>query len=132
MPLALMVLGFGLVAAGLFFAFGGKAADAAAGQALKGISVSGPSWLILVALGAGVLVFGAWQFEVERTEAVVEVPWTYGDDADLDDLWDSCAEGDWSDCDELYAQSASGSGYEWFGGTCGGLADDPHAVACDD
>lgn len=134
-PIALIVLGFGLVGAGIFFAVGGLGNASAVGSATKNITLQGPSWLILVALGVGTIVFGAWQFEEKGTtaappkeeETVVTVPegqdepYSYGDDPDLDNLWDSCFEGDWSDCDELYLQAPFDSEYEWFGGTCGAL-----------
>ncbi|PYF99060.1 hypothetical protein SAMN05216184_10982 [Georgenia satyanarayanai] len=44
----------------------------------------------------------------------------YGEDADLDRLWDSCAEGDAQACDDLYLESPVGSEYEEYGDTCGG------------
>lgn len=44
---------------------------------------------------------------------------TYGDDATLDRLWDSCEAGDGQACDDLYLQAPSGSEYEQFGDTCG-------------
>ncbi|MDG1411181.1 MAG: hypothetical protein P8L46_02900 [Acidimicrobiales bacterium] len=44
---------------------------------------------------------------------------TYGDDPELDDLWDYCAEGDLETCDELYLISPFGSEYEDFGSSCG-------------
>ena len=44
---------------------------------------------------------------------------TYGDDADLDALWDLCEFGDGAACDELYFISPVGSEYENFGNTCG-------------
>jgi hypothetical protein len=43
----------------------------------------------------------------------------YGDDATLDQLWDSCEAGDGQACDDLYFQSPPGSQYEQFGDTCG-------------
>ncbi len=43
----------------------------------------------------------------------------YGDDDDLDALYDDCEAGDYEACDELYNQSPSGSAYEEFGDTCG-------------
>ena len=43
----------------------------------------------------------------------------YGDDPQLDALYDGCAAGDAVACDELYVQSPSGSEYEQFAGTCG-------------
>jgi hypothetical protein len=134
MPLTMVVLGFGLVAVGVYFAVGGHGAANASGTALRGVSIQGPSWLILVALGVAVIMGGGYLYRDAQQQlepTLVVEPWTYGDDADLDDLWDSCAEGDWSDCDELYAQSPADSGYEWFGGTCGGIADDPHAELCE-
>lgn len=57
----------------------------------------------------------------------------YGDDPDLDALYDACDAGDGAACDELYWSSAAGSEYETFGGTCGGrfpsLAESPQT--CD-
>jgi hypothetical protein len=50
-------------------------------------------------------------------------PFTYGDDPVFDDYWDSCFDGDWTDCDELYLQSPVGSDYEWFGATCGDIVE---------
>ncbi|GIG53556.1 DUF4190 domain-containing protein [Demequina activiva] len=44
---------------------------------------------------------------------------TYGDNAELDALWDQCAAGDDGACDELYNASPIGSEYEEFGDTCG-------------
>lgn len=49
-----------------------------------------------------------------------EEPCTYGDDAELDALWDACEGGDGEACDTLYRDSAFGSEYEHFGNTCGG------------
>jgi hypothetical protein len=43
----------------------------------------------------------------------------YGDDPELDALYDDCAGGDAAACDDLYINSAAGSEYEQFGGTCG-------------
>lgn len=82
----------------------------------------------------------------------------YGDDPELDALWDACEAGDAVACDDLYMQSPFGSEYESFaldnGGSGGGFfdsgsnaesyGDDPEldalwdaceggdAVACDD
>ncbi|MEM8706494.1 MAG: hypothetical protein AAGE98_08555 [Actinomycetota bacterium] len=49
---------------------------------------------------------------------------TYGDDAELDALWDACAGGDFGSCDALWLQSPFSSGYEAFGNTCGERTDD--------
>lgn len=142
MPLTLILLGFGLVIAGVFFAIGGLTAgkEGASGTALKGVSVQGPSWLIMVAIGVGVILFGAWQFE-EKDEAKVEPvvtvaqpsvdleddfaegPFDYGDDAALDRLWDQCGRGIMVKCDDLFFESPEFSEYEWWGATCGDTTD---------
>jgi hypothetical protein len=44
---------------------------------------------------------------------------TYGSDPELDALYDSCEDGDYAACDELYNSSPSGSEYEEFADTCG-------------
>ncbi|MFQ5557678.1 MAG: hypothetical protein ACE5GB_09270 [Acidimicrobiales bacterium] len=46
-------------------------------------------------------------------------PAAYGDDPDLDALYDECAAGDSAACDELYLTSPIESEYERFGLTCG-------------
>ena len=43
----------------------------------------------------------------------------YGTDADLDALWDACAEGRYWACDQLYELSSAGTDYELFGARCG-------------
>ena len=45
---------------------------------------------------------------------------SYGDDPELDALYDACADGDGRACDDLYYQSPFGSEYEEFGNACGG------------
>ena len=47
---------------------------------------------------------------------------TYGDNPQLDALWDACEAGDGAACDTLYMSAPSGSEYEEFGDTCGGQA----------
>jgi hypothetical protein len=44
---------------------------------------------------------------------------SYGSDPELDELYDSCEEGVYADCDLLYFDSPSGSEYQEFGDTCG-------------
>lgn len=51
-------------------------------------------------------------------------PMSYGDDPELDDLYDACDEGDLQACDDLFFDSPFGSEYEEFGDTCGGLQPD--------
>lgn len=43
----------------------------------------------------------------------------YGDDPELDLLWDACDKGDGDACDDLFMSSPFGSEYEAFGSTCG-------------
>ncbi len=44
---------------------------------------------------------------------------TYGDDPEMDLLWDMCEVGDGEACDQLFFISPFGSDYEEFGNTCG-------------
>jgi hypothetical protein len=46
-------------------------------------------------------------------------PMRYGDDPELDALWDACEDGDWDACDDLYWSTPIDSRYEEFGATCG-------------
>ena len=55
----------------------------------------------------------------------------YGDDPELDALYDSCAGGDGAACDELYLNSAAGSEYEQFAGTCGDRFEYSDTEPCD-
>jgi S1-C subfamily serine protease len=48
-----------------------------------------------------------------------DAAWTYGDDPELDGLWDACEDGDLEACNELYWRSPVGSEYEAYGATCG-------------
>lgn len=59
------------------------------------------------------------------------IPDTYGDDPELDGLWEDCDDGDATACDNLYSFSPIGSAYEEFGSTCGGRYE-PFEVACTD
>ena len=77
-------------------------------------------WLVvaLTASGCGAALGPIGVLVLEDDE-----PYTYGDDAGLDDLWDACAEGDPLACDDLYRQAPVDSEYEEFGGTCAFTAD---------
>jgi hypothetical protein len=55
----------------------------------------------------------------------------YGDDPELDALYDSCAGGDGAACDDLYLNSAAGSEYEQFAGTCGDRFEYSDTEPCD-
>ena len=57
--------------------------------------------------------------ELAQPRSDVPGPYTYGDDATLDALWDACEAGSGSACDDLYFDSMFGSEYEAFGFTCG-------------
>jgi hypothetical protein len=54
---------------------------------------------------------------------------TYGDNPEMDLLWDMCELGDGEACDELYFISPDDSGYEEFGDTCG-FRFEPDTVLC--
>jgi hypothetical protein len=45
----------------------------------------------------------------------------YGDDADLDALWDACSTGDGASCNNLFFEAPVDSEYEAFGDVCGSL-----------
>ena len=46
-------------------------------------------------------------------------PMAYGDDPELDELYDGCAAGDQRQCDVLYFESAIDSEYQMLGASCG-------------
>jgi len=58
-------------------------------------------------------------------------PQAYGDDPELDALYDACDGGDYASCDELYWSSALGSEYEDFGLTCGNRIESS-GLSCED
>lgn len=89
--------------------------------------------LLIVSL-AGLLVIGGssaalwWLFSGAGNDSASSsetgvAPGGYGSNAELDALWDECAEGLFSACDDLYFTSAEGSEYERFGATCGNRAE---------
>lgn len=57
--------------------------------------------------------------DINCATADVDGPCDYGDDPQLDQLWDDCAAGDGEACDDLYYESPFGSAYEAYGNTCG-------------
>lgn len=136
MPVVFVVVGTLLVMAGLYFAIKGIAADKAGADGLKSFSVSGPSWLILIALGLGTIVGGTYLWKEDGATDAPEpptttaVPFDYGDDPDLDMLYDACEAGDMQSCDDLYALSPGGSNYEVFGSWCGYFTSDQMYGAC--
>lgn len=69
---------------------------------------------------------------VDPTEvecATLPFPYTYGDDADLDALYEQCAGGDMAACDTLWLDSPFGSEYEAAGSSCG-YTTDPRMGEC--
>ncbi len=58
MQFLIIVLGLALVGAGLLFAVRGHGEGSAAGGA-RGFTIQGPAWLLVVAIGAGLVIFGA-------------------------------------------------------------------------
>ncbi len=59
-------------------------------------------------------------------------PMSYGDDPELDALWDACDDGDGAACDELFFISPIDSEYEEFGNTCGGRFEPYEVMSCED
>jgi hypothetical protein len=124
MQVALIILGFGLVIVGLVFALRGLGKEKAEADATKGFAVSGPAWLILVAIGAATIVFGSWHYDqsndskVPATTTTITtttsssipdttvpdttvpdttlpaIPFTYGDNPLMDELWNRCVSGE--------------------------------------
>jgi hypothetical protein len=132
--LIIIGLGIALAAVGVLFAMRGLGTAQAGGSATKQLKIEGPAWLILTAMGAGLVVFGAIRnFDPpaapENDQDIFDDyddfqgPYDYGDDAYLDSLYDSCYYEDWFSCNELYFTSPIGSDYEWYGATCGGRWD---------
>jgi S1-C subfamily serine protease len=65
-----------------------------------------------------------WSWDDEPDWSVFG-PNGYGDDPQLDGLYDACGAGDMEACDNLYWQSSYGSEYESFAIYCGGATDEP-------
>jgi hypothetical protein len=57
-------------------------------------------------------------------------PFTYGDDPELDALWDECEAGSADACDSLWLESPVDSEYEEFGYSCGGKVPEGEAMSC--
>lgn len=64
--------------------------------------------------------------------ATGEGPQDYGDDPQLDSMWDDCADGNMRACDLLYFQVSTGSAYEAHAETCGGADPDPSTFCSPD
>ena len=114
--------GRGLLAAALFTTAGAVVLLALAVGALA----------VAVWLGSGLPSSSGWTAPFDG--AADGGPRTYGDDPDLDELWDACGSGEGGACNDLYAQTPAGSGYETFGWTCGeryDLSRDPGTCPAD-
>lgn len=72
------------------------------------------------ASGTGVYCTEAFGADTSGQDDSAGEPFTYGDDAYLDGLWDACEGGDMQSCDDLFFDSPFDSEYEEFGDTCGG------------
>jgi hypothetical protein len=77
-------------------------------------------------IGSEYETFGATcgQQEPNSSGGTCDIPFSYGDNTDLDALWDACEAGDGASCDKLYFDSPVGSVYETFGDTCGNRYDE--------
>ncbi len=64
------------------------------------------------------------------TTSDAQPPDNLGDDPELDDLAQSCFDGDLVACDHLYLQSPIDSEYETYGDTCGGRQDEGTGRYC--
>jgi hypothetical protein len=138
--LILIVLGCILVGIGIFFAVRGIG-NAEAGGGAQSVNLKGPSWLMLVIVGAALVVFGAWHQNKSEgppttttttpvattTPTTTTIPQTtasfvpsdYGDDPTLDLYYEDCDAGSMMACDQLYQLAPAGTPYEYFGLTCG-------------
>lgn len=56
---------------------------------------------------------------------------SYGDDPELDALWDDCEDGDPTACDDLWEASEFGTEYYDFGFSCGGRVPEDEVQVCD-
>jgi hypothetical protein len=65
------------------------------------------------------------------TVEATEVPFALGDDAALDTLTTSCADGDLGACDDLYFDAPIDSNYESFGQSCGGRLPEGTGGTCE-
>lgn len=88
--------------------------------------------LSAIAEELGLEVCGADTSSTTATTAGGSEPVSYGDDPELDALWDACEAGDPDACDNLFFQSPSGSEYEDFGYSCGGVVPDGETAICSD
>jgi hypothetical protein len=91
-------------------------ADAVAGNVERIVAEPGAPQRNCTSAGSANPIPDDWDYEPAPR---VGEPVSYGDDADLDELWDLCEVGDWAACDDLYRTSPYGSDYEHFGDTCG-------------
>jgi hypothetical protein len=109
-------------------------ADAGARSAFPALVVGDESLDALEGAVAVAKAFESCGFDIDELEPPdASGGLVYGDDPELDALFDACDAGDGAACDELYWSSAANSEYETFGGTCGGrfpsLAESPES--CD-
>src|SRR5690625_2775583 len=110
------------------YAPGGAYGDPAAGYYAAQPPARNPGVIVAIVAGA-VVVLGVLAFAAATVFGVLGGG-SYGDDPELDRLYDACAAGDGWSCDELYWQSPINSEYEEFGDTCG-FRFPPQEVYCE-
>lgn len=146
----LALVGVTLLVAGLLMCVKHLGAETAGVQVFK-LNVSAASWLMLVVMGVA-MIGTVWYFDSEHhqklpasevplgtvdessfVDSFPDEPFTFGDDAALDALWNDCAAGSMPACDDLYQESPVDSAYEQFGATCGNdfSSDDPPETCAD-
>ena len=128
--LVLISLGIFLEMLATFLVVTGRGGESSGAKAFNRINLNLPAWAMVLVLGA-VLISGsmAWNWSdssfapdppsFDDTFDEEIFPFGYGDDAILDGYEDGCTDGVMDDCDLLFFESPSGSGYEDFGATCG-------------
>lgn len=80
---------------------------------------------LIIAAVVGVLAVGGIILAVLLVNRVPDpAPVVLGDDPVLNQLAQSCFEGDMGACDDLFLQSPAASDYEAYGNTCGGRVDE--------
>ena len=97
------------------------------GERGRGLAIAGIVVGAIPAVIVSIIVLGAIIAEIldsrpsfpDPAPSISSSPSNYGDDDDLDVLWDDCADGDYGSCEDLYYESDVGTQYEDFGWTCG-------------
>lgn len=126
--ICMFLLGVVLVLIGVVFALKGKGSEDAGATGSKVISIKGPAWLIVIALGAVLCSGSVWLAQNKTTEdkpvtpmiSVTSTTVRPSLHAALDALHVRCEQGEMLSCDDLVDQASKGSDYYKFGIACGG------------